>query len=615
MRIKVSNYIADFVAENGIKDIFTVVGGGAMHMNDAFGHHPKLHSTYQHHEQACAMAAEAYARVNNEIAAVCVTTGPGATNAITGVLGGWMDSIPMLIFSGQARYATTVESVGLPLRSMGVQECNIVPLVSAITKYAVMVKDPKTIRYHLEKALYLAKIGRPGPCWIDVPLDVQGATVETEELAGFDPAAEQAYLQESNNLVNVIPKEVILEILDRIAAAKRPVLYPGNGVRLAGAYEAFQELADVLGIPVVTGMSSVDLMAYDHPLYCGRTGSTGDRAGNFAMQNSDVFLSIGARLGFTQTGFNYQTWTRGAFTILNDIDKNELKKPSLHVSLPVVGDAAQLIDDLLAGAKARGASKANPLFAGDAADAWRAQALRWKKRYPVVSEKNYQDKNNCTNIYAFYDVLSDVLPEDTLLQISVGTSRVAGSQTFRVKKGQRFITNPNTASMGFDLPAATGVSVAAGGKMVVCVTGEGSLQMNLQELQTIRQNKLPIKVFVINNEGYHSIRQTQRNYFGEPLVGVGEESGDLSFPDLSKLAPVYGFAYQACHASADLQKVIETALQTEGPVISEIFVSKEQMTEPKAASKKLPDGGMVSAPLEDMFPFLPKEELEENMYI
>ncbi len=632
MKKKVSDYIADFAAENGIKDIFTVVGGGAMHMNDSFGHHKSLHCVYQHHEQACAMAAEAYARVNNRIAAVCVTTGPGATNAVTGVLGGWMDSIPMMIFSGQARFATTVESTGLPLRSMGVQECNIVPVVTPITKYAVMIKDPRTIRYHLEKALYMAKSGRPGPVWIDVPLDVQGAVVETDGMKAFipeektsdvscasetDTGSDEYAKDHAKDLFqkNKISAKLAGEILDRIESSERPVLYPGNGVRLAGAYDSFQKLVNVLGIPVVTGVSSVDMMVYDHPLYCGRAGTTGDRAGNFAMQNSDVFFSVGARLGFMVTGFNYQTWARKAFTILNDIDENELKKPSLHVSLPVACDAAELIEALLKEAAGRGASPEKPVFKGERADAWRAQANAWKKRYPVVSEKNYQDKNNCTNIYAFYDVLSETLPEDTLIQVSVGTSRVAGSQTFRVKKGQRFITNPNTAAMGFDLPAATGVSVAAGGSEVICVTGEGSLQMNIQELQTIRQNRLPIKIFVINNEGYHSIRQTQRNYFGEPLVGVGEESGDLSFPDLSKLAPVYGFAYQACHASADLKKVIENALQTKGGVISEIFVSKEQITEPKAASKKLPDGNMVSAPLEDMYPFLPKEEMEENMYI
>ena len=606
MKQKVSDYIADHIAEWGIRDVFTVTGGGAMHMNDAFGHHPKLHCTYQHHEQACAMAAEAYARMDNRMAAVCVTTGPGATNAITGVLGGWMDSIPMLVFSGQARYATTVAASGLKLRSMGVQECNIVPVVTSITKYAQMIIHPEDIRYHLEKALYMAVNGRPGPVWLDIPLDVQGAVIETEELRGYDPQ------ENPEEKPAEISQDVIQQILDKIEKSHRPVLFPGNGVRLAGAMDDFQKLVNILGVPVITGMSSVDAMESEHPYFAGRSGGTGTRPGNFALQNSDVLLSIGNRQGFAQTGFQYQDWARGSYTILNDIDENELKKPSLHVSLPVCGDAGDLIRKLICVAKLRGADETNPLFKGRD---WIRQCQIWKQKYPVVTAKHYETvEEGCTNIYAFYEELSKAMQEGQTLMVSVGTSRVAGSQAFRVKKGQRFITNPNTASMGFCLPAATGICVAQPGKPVVCVTGEGSLQMNLQELQTIWQNRLPVKLFVINNQGYHSIRQTQQSYFEPPLVGVGAESGDLSFPDLSRIIPAYGFSYRAVHAAEELPETLHQILEEDGASVCEVFVTKYQKTEPKTSAKKLPDGSMVSAPLEDMYPFLSKEELEENMF-
>lgn len=606
MKQKVSDYIADYIAEWGIRDVFTVTGGGAMHMNDAFGHHPKLHCTYQHHEQACAMAAEAYARMDNRMAAVCVTTGPGATNAITGVLGGWMDSIPMLVFSGQARYATTVAASGLKLRSMGVQECNIVPVVTSITKYAQMIIHPEDIRYHLEKALYMAVNGRPGPVWLDIPLDVQGAVIDTEKLRGYDPQ------ENPKEKPAEISQDIIQQILDKIEKSRRPVLFPGNGVRLAGAMDDFQKLVNILGVPVITGMSSVDAMESEHPYFAGRSGGTGTRPGNFALQNSDVLLSIGNRQGFAQTGFQYQDWARGSYTILNDIDENELKKPSLHVSLPVCGDAGDLIRKLICAAKLRGADETNRLFKGRD---WIRQCQVWKQKYPVVTAKHYETvEEGCTNIYAFYEELSKAMQEGQTLMVSVGTSRVAGSQAFRVKKGQRFITNPNTASMGFCLPAATGICVAQPGKPVVCVTGEGSLQMNLQELQTIWQNRLPVKLFVINNQGYHSIRQTQQSYFEPPLVGVGAESGDLSFPDLSKIIPAYGFSYRAVHAAEELPETLHQVLEETGASVCEVFVTKYQKTEPKTSAKKLPDGSMVSAPLEDMYPFLSKEELEENMF-
>ena len=406
MKQKVSDYIADYIAEWGIRDVFTVTGGGAMHMNDAFGHHPKLHCTYQHHEQACAMAAEAYARMDNRMAAVCVTTGPGATNAITGVLGGWMDSIPMLVFSGQARYATTVAASGLKLRSMGVQECNIVPVVTSITKYAQMIIHPEDIRYHLEKALYMAVNGRPGPVWLDIPLDVQGAYVDTEQLVGFDAADYEAggtgwalhtvgldhtsgaavfagateekekkavlagvHGTEGTSVVEpphaiaedyagkgehrqVLPapvsRELAKEIIEKIRNAKRPVLYAGNGIRIAGAFDAFMEVADGLGIPAVVGWNANDCLYDDCPWYVGRPGNLGDRPGNLAVQNSDLVFSVGSRLSIRQVGYNYKTWAREAYVIMNDVDPEELKKPSVHVDMPVHADAKDLMETMAA---------------------------------------------------------------------------------------------------------------------------------------------------------------------------------------------------------------------------------------------------------------------------
>ena len=593
MKQRVSDYIADILATHGITDVFTVTGGGAMYLNDSFGHHHKLHCTYNHHEQAAAMAAEAYARIDNKIAAVCVTTGPGATNAITGAVCGWMDSIPMLIISGQARYATTIYASGLNLRTRGVQEFDIIGSVGNLTKYCELVKNPMHIRYALEKALYLATTGRPGPCWLDIPLDVQGATIETDDLEGFV----------SNEKQREIPDEVIEEVIKRIKGSERPVLFAGNGIRLAGAHEDFLALVDKLNIPVVTGMSSVDAIASDHRLYVGRNGNTGNRAGNFAVQNSDLFFSIGSRLSFFQTGFNYQSWARAAYKIVNDIDNQELEKDSINADMKVCCDAKELITRLLSALPDALEEKAE----------WTRQCAEWKEKYPVVLDKHRNDSQ--PNIYAFYDTFTKKLGKDDRLVISVGTSRVAGSQASYITEGMRLITNPSTAAMGYCLPAAIGVCEANKKKKTYLVTGEGSLQMNIQELQTIVQNKLPIVIFLMNNQGYHSIRMTQHGFFGEPLVGVGPESGDLSFPDLGKLAPAYGLGYRCCEKMKDMEDAINWAMAQESACICEMMLSTKQVTEPKAATKKLADGAMVSAPLEDMAPFLPEEEVKRNMYI
>ena len=601
MKIRLADYVADFLVENGITDCFTVTGGGAMHLNDALGHKEGLKCLYNHHEQACAIAAEAYARINNKMAAVCVTTGPGGTNAITGVIGGWLDSVPMLIISGQVRYDTSRRGMGLNIRAGGDQEFDITCAVECMTKYCEMIEDPNRIRYALEKAMYFATTGRPGPCWIDIPVNYQGCIIETDELIGFDPA------EEPNDIPAPVSDATVEEIISKIKAAKRPVLYAGNGVRLAGAFDIFETVVPKLNIPVVTGWDNIDMMADADPLYVGRGGIMGDRAGNFAAQNADLILAVGNRLSIRQVGYNWKTWAREAFVIMVDVDAEELKKPTLHVEMPVHADAKDFLTKLLAKLPEDGVLYAE--------NGWQQTCREWKRDYPVVLPKHYEWEG-LANPYAFIKKLSDRLPEGYTTVVGNGTACVVGSHGYTIKKGQRFIINSAVASMGYDLPAAVGVCVAEGKKEIVCISGDGSIQMNLQELQTILTNRLPVKIFVINNDGYHSIRQTQTNLFGaHTKVGIGPESGDLSFPSLERLAWAYGYPYAACRTNAEIDATLDAAFGTEGAFLAEIFVDPAQFFEPKSATKRLPDGTLVSPPLEDLAPFLDKEELKKIMKI
>ncbi len=597
MKKRVADYIADLLAGHGIRHVFSVTGGGAMYLNDGLGHHPALRCIYNHHEQACAMAAESYARIHNKMAAVCVTTGPGGTNAITGVLGGWLDSVPMLILSGQVRYDTTARSTGLNIRAMGDQEFDITRAVGCMTKYAEMVTDPAKIRYCVEKAIYLARAGRPGPCWLDIPLNIQGACIETEDMVGYIPGDE----------VERVPRVTDMQIrfiLDKLQNSRRPVLNAGNGIRIAGAAEVFREVAEKLNIPVVTGWNSIDLIEDEHPLYVGRAGIMGDRPGNWAVQNSDLLLSIGSRLSIRQVGYNYQSWARAAYTIVEDVDQEELRKPNLHVDYPVWADALDLLESLRRALSEKGIP---------AREEWNARCRKWKKEFPVVRKEHYE-QSHPTNVYAFIHKLSSSLSEGDITVVGNGSACVVGSHAYVIKRGQRFIINSAVASMGYDLPAAIGACVASQGHEIVCVSGDGSIQMNLQELQTIIHHRMPIKLFVINNGGYHSIRQTQMNFFEEPLVGIGVDSGDLSFPDMKKLAGAYGYPYVRIDSNARLDR-IQDVLAMKGPAICEVMVDARQKFEPKAASKRTEDGSMVSAPLEDLAPFLPREVLEQQMCI
>lgn len=662
MKKRLSDYIADRLVEAGICQVFTVTGGGAMHLNDALGHKEGLHCLYNHHEQASAMAAEAYARIHNRIAALCVTTGPGGTNAITGVVGGWLDSIPMLVLSGQVRYDTTARWSGVGIRAMGDQEFDICKSIDCMTKYSEMVIDPERIRFCLEKALYLSKSGRPGPCWLDIPLNVQSAQIETEALVGFDPAAYEAggtgwgtkEAQDSHGIPGdfagkgekrqVLPppvsRETAMAVLEKIRAAQRPVINAGNGIRIGKAFDVFERVVNKLGVPVITGWDSEDLMCDDDPLYAGRAGNMGDRPGNFAIQNSDLVLSIGSRLSIRQVGYNYGTWARAAYVIVNDIDEEELKKPSVHSDMRIHGDARDLLeqmdkvlDELLSaeGGRAGGEAGGKPFFGGGqglAGMSWIETCQMWKEKYPVVLPKHFaHGDEEPANVYAMIKEISSRLEEGQITVVGNGSACVVGGHAWVIKKGQRFITNSAIAAMGYDLPAAIGVWAASRdqqcyhqgdrvtGKDLILLTGDGSIQMNLQELQTIIHHEMNIKIFLINNGGYHSIRQTQKNFFGEPLIGIGVDSGDLSFPDMEKLAGAYGYPYIKAEHNSELAKAVEQTLAVEGPVICEIFVSMDQNFEPKSSAKRLPDGTLVSPPLEDLAPFLPEEEMDRNMII
>ena len=617
MKQRLADYVADFLAARGVTDVFSVVGGGAMHLNDALGHNPRLHVTYNHHEQACAIAAEAYARLENKIAAVCVTTGPGGTNALTGVVGGWLDSIPMFIVSGQVRYDTTaryaLQYTGTPLRAMGDQEYDITKSVQYMTKFAAMLEDPKDIRYLLEKAWHLATTGRPGPVWLDIPVNFQGGYIETDELRGYDPAEDDAQLPPP------VDDATIRTILEKIKCAKRPVFHAGYGIRLSGGYAAFRSVAEKLNIPIVTYWNAVDLIEDDNPLYCGRAGNMGDRPGNWAIQNADLILAVGTRISIRQVGYNWKTWARAAEVIMVDIDQAELKKPTLHVDMPVHADVKDLLtvmDEVLSEeGKADGAASMTQEYKEAQAE-WLRICQGWKHDYPVVLPKHMNGGTETeANVYAFAYEMSRRLNENQIVVVGNGSANVVCGHANIVKKGQRFISNSGIASMGYGLPASIGACVADHSQDIILITGDGSIQMNLQELETVVSHRMPIKIFIINNGGYHSIRQTQKNFFGEPLIGIGVDSGDLGFPSMEKLAWAYGFPYVAIHGNKELGEKVEETLAMDGPVICEVFVTLDQNFEPKSAAKRLPDGTLVSPPLEDLSPFLPDEEMDRIMLI
>ena len=590
--IKVSDFIAKFIAEHEdtAKTVFMVSGGGNMHLIDSLGKNENLEYVCNHHEQACAIAAEGYARVSNKIGIAYVTTGPGGTNAITGVYGAWVDSIPTMIISGQVKFQTTIASQPeLNLRQLGDQEVNIVDIVRPITKYAVMITDKNSIKFHLQKAIYEAKHGRPGPVWLDVPLDIQGAMVDEADLIEFE-------IPEALKFDTKIP-----QVLDALKVAKRPVIIVGNGVTLAGANEEFLKLIEILKIPVIGTFARYDIVRNDHELFFGRYGTIGNRAANFVVQNSDLIIAIGARLNIRAVSYNWEFFGREAKKILVDIDQNELNKKTIAADIKIKSDAKVFISDLRSVLK-------DELDFG----AWLEICKNYRKNYPTI-EPFRQNVKERVDSYNFFDVLSNH-KRDLVYVFGNGTACVSSYQSLRLYENQKVVINSGCASMGYDLPAAIGACFANGKGNTICVTGEGSLQMNIQELQTIIHNKLPIKIFVLNNAGYISIRNTQNNFFKGHKVGSDKDSG-VSFPNIVKLAEVYGFEACRIENQLNLKGELEEILSKPGAVVCEIMLSPTEKMEPKLSSKIKPDGKMVSKPLEDMFPFLPREEFYKNMII
>ena len=594
MKIKVSKYIADFMVQNGIRHVFTVTGGGAMHLNDAFGHHPNLRCIYNHHEQASSIAAEGYTRLTGKLALTCVTSGPGGTNAITGVLGGWLDSIPMFVISGQVKRETTIWSTDVPLRQLGDQEYNIVDSVSSMTKYAHMITEPNEIRYHLEKALYLSLNGRGGPVWLDIPLDIQAAIVETEDLAGF--STDELSIENP-----VYDKALTSVILEKIKQAKRPVIIAGSGIRLGSAQNEFISIIEKLEIPVVTAWNAHDILWDDHPLFCGRPGTIGTRGGNFVVENSDLLLVLGCRLNIRQISYNYKDYAKNAYKIIIDIDKNELQKPTVKADLPVWANVRDVMADI---------ESSDYATDNEAHRKWLNWCRKTNEKYPAVLPQ-YYEKLSPVNPYAFTKELFEQLDEGENIITGNGSACVISFQAAKIKKGQRLFTNSGCAAMGYGFPAALGGCVGTEGKRVICIDGDGSFQMNIQELQTVTYNKLNMKIIYLNNNGYQSIRQTQNNLFKPPLVGVCDGNG-LSFPDMEKISGAYGIPYIKIENINDARVLIRKMLDTEGPVICEVIVDPSQNFEPKLSSKVLPDGKIVSPPIDDMFPFLDKAEYDEN---
>ena len=598
MKIKVADYLAKRIAEAGVRHVFMISGGGAMHLNDAIGRNKDLEYVCNHHEQACAIAVEGYSRTTGNLGVAVVTSGPGGTNTLTGVLGLWLDSIPGMFISGQIKYGTTVESTGLPLRQLGDQEANIIAIVRSITKYAVMVRDPNSIRYHFEKALYLARNGRPGPVWLDIPLDVQATIIDEDELLPYSLAEDRICF----DLETVKAQAAI--IIERIRAAERPVFLAGNGIRLAGAMDLFHEVIDLLGVPEQTGMGGNDVIHSDHPLFFGRPSVTGDRSSNFIIQNADVLLTIGVRLGVRTVSYLFKAFARAAYKIIVDIDPAELKKPTIFPDMPVHCDAKSLLEEMAR--QLRGSPLSHK-------ENWIEWCRERRRRYPSATLE-WRAQKDYVNSFHFVDVLSGELSSSDVIVLANGAANTCTFQAIKLKKGQRLFTNTGCAAMGYDLPAAIGACFANDRKQVICIAGDGSIQMNLQELQTIVHHKLPIKIFLLNNNGYTSIRLTQDAYFPGGYVAADPSSG-VTFPNIQKICAAYGIqSNQAANHEELLEKIRQT-LAVPGPALCEIMMAPDQLLYPKLASEVKPDGTMISKPLEDMYPFLDRAEFLENMLI
>lgn len=598
--MKLSDYVIKYLEKLDIRHMFMLPGGGAMHLNDSLGKSKKIQYVVCLHEQACSIAAEAYARVTNKPGLLMVTTGPGGTNAITGVAAAYVESTPMIVLSGQVKRADMINGQGI--RQQGMQELDIISIVKPVTKYAALVTEPENIRYHLDRAVYEATTGRKGPVWLDIPLDVQAIQIEEDKLAGWQPEqADKEILKKEEELL----EQQVLKVIDCLNQAERPVILAGNGIRLSGGTDAFYQLVKELQVPVLTTWNGIDLIEDTHPLFFGRPGGMGQRYANFVQQNSDFFLSVGARMNLLQTGYNFDGFARAAYKIMVDIDENELHKTNVRPDLAVCADAKHFMELLL---KHKDKIKRKD-YSG-----WISYANRMKQKYPVVTAEAWNQKE-LVNTYALLDTITEQMqPEDIYVSGSSGTCIDVSMQTFRVKKGQRVFSTKGLASMGFGVPATIGACLAGNRCRTVCVNGDGGFQMNIQELETIRRLNLPIKIFVLNNQGYAQIHATQKNIFGGHYVAC-DEASNLTLSPVSDVAAAYRLKTVQIYHNSELEEKVREVLEYEGPVICEVMVPIELSALPKQVSYKRQDGQMESLPLEYMNPMLPEEELRENMLV
>lgn len=593
--IKLSDYIAKRLKEvHKVEHFFMVSGGGAMHLNDSLG--KVISYTANHHEQACAMAAEGYARVNQKLAVVNVTTGPGGLNCLNGVFGQWTDSVPVLYISGQVKFSTNKASCpDIPLRQLGDQEVDITSVVKSLTKYAHMVTEPKEIKYHLDKAIYEATTGRFGPVWLDIPINVQASMIEESELKEFKP------LEKAYQPINLSTYQLLI---DKLQKALRPLIIAGHGIRLSKQEENFYKLLEKLNIPVVTTFNGFDILEDTHPNYIGRIGSVGQRAGNFALQNADLILCLGTRNNIRQASYNWENFAKDAYKIVVDIDQAELDKPTIKPDLKICADLADFLPELL-----NNLSTYQPI---NLSTNWLSFCQNLKEKYSFKNATEYKEKGTEIDAYHFTNELSKWMGKTDALTMTNGSACVCVFQTAEIKRGQRFILNAGDASMGYGLPAAIGACLVRGRKNTICVEGDGSIMMNLQELQTIKHHNLPIKIFILNNNGYISIKQTQNHFFNGHMVGSGEESG-VSVPDFIEVGKAFGLKTVLINDNSKMTEQIKEVLTINEPVLCDVKIKTDYEFTPKLSVKKMEDGTMISPSLEDMYPFLDREEYDKNI--
>ena len=590
MNVKVSDFVFEYIADLGVKHIFYLPGGGAMHLDDSLGHNPKLTPVCMLHEQPCSIAAEAYARISGNFGVCVVTSGPGATNTITGLAGAWLDSTPVIFISGQAKRADLVGNQ--KIRQFGIQEVNVVELVKSITKYAVQIKEPEDILYELEKATAIAKEGKPGTVWLDIPLDIQASKIETETLRHFSKKL-SAYECKDSDIKKTI------ELLNK---SERPLILLGNGIRLAGAVEEMRELITKLNVPVMTTWNGVDLIEDDNPLFFGRPGAVGQRHANFIQQNADFVLTIGTRLNLLSTGYDFESFLRNAKHVMVEIDENEMKKCSVHPYLAIHADAKSFLQKML--------SNADKIQSSERADWWK-YCREMKEKYPLFIKEQIPEGEGI-NTYSLVDSLTEKMTGNDIYQFtSSGTGADIPMYSFRIKKGQRAFLTKGLASMGFDLSACIGSCLASGGKRTVCITGDGGFLMNVQELATLKYQNLPVKLFILCNEGYGMIYNSQAGNF-KRLTGCTKESG-LGMPDIKSIVEGFGIKCFEIAEESKLSETIDSVLSYEGPCVCNVKVYIGQKILPRQTNYMKEDGQMASRPLEDMSPLLDRDEFNSNM--